>query len=159
MTPRPSVHHVGLWSVTNGSSRQTREVLRVVRFVLRDLGLYDSPRRCRIVIKDRPSERGVLSGRYWHGLRALCRITPRDDMFPRSYKSGYDRRSKPPAYTLTCWQDALVSVLAHELEHHRQHLARKRFAESDTMWMAYRVTRRWQEHEEKRQLRAVACRP
>jgi len=54
----------------------------------------------------------------------------------------YRRRQAPPSFELNDWREAVVAIVAHEGQHHRQ-LPRARFGERECDWAAYRAVMRY----------------
>lgn len=68
----------------------------------------------------------------------------------------YDRKDVPEPWLVENWQEALVSVMAHEAMHIRQRSvgrAGSRYNESQTEWAAFRLWREWKEMQAKKAAR------
>ncbi len=155
--------------IQNETDYDGRTVARIVRFVFRELDLsgrhvvvkvkhhggghayqgrfYPNAHRSAYIYSfelDDYREVGpkVPSG-YDHLL--VCRIG-RAGVYPRQ-THVYDRKDSPGTWTVADWQEALVSIAAHEAMHLRQYLTkgrtRGRFNEVETEWAAYRLWKRW----------------
>lgn len=77
----------------------------------------------------------------------VCRIG-KPGVFPVAKSFNYDRKDMPPEYVMEDWQEALVSITAHEamhLRHYKVPKSRNRghSNETDTQWAAYRLLMEW----------------
>lgn len=72
----------------------------------------------------------------------ICRIG-KEGVYPKACHL-YERKSDmPEPWVCEDWQQALVSVTAHEATHLAQHRKRKPYREQETEWAAFRLWRRW----------------
>lgn len=74
----------------------------------------------------------------------VCRIQ-KPGSYPKTV-SVYERKDVPEPWVVENWQEALVSITAHEAMHLRQYLVNpkgNRYNESQTEWAAFRLWREW----------------
>ena len=77
----------------------------------------------------------------------VCRIG-REDLYPQE-ANLYERRDMPEPWICEDWQEALVSIAGHEVQHLRMYRLRHRGAqrgnETETEWASYRCWKDWRE--------------
>lgn len=162
------------FGLANETNYPDREVAKIVRFVMRELEVEDQ--RCFVKVKyltgfsayaGRFYPHGSQHVRYvrdsWGDYREVAPSVPdgyRSLIVCRIRKGGYPmgsntytRKQGPEPWRVETWQEALVSITAHEAMHLRQWTkGRKaakrnggRFNEVETEWAAFRLWRRWKE--------------
>lgn len=155
----------------NETQYPTREVAKIVRWVMKYLEVEQH--RCFVKIKHH-NNGGAYQGRFYPNGRVhggyiydwergdwkdvspnvpagynhliVCRIA-KPGSYPRE-THVYDRKDSPGTWICENWQEALVSIMAHEGMHLRQYFnnprgKRGRFNEVETEWAAYRL---WNEY-------------
>lgn len=156
----------------NETAYPQREVGSIIRWVLKYLEVEND--RCYVKIKHHnrfhayqgrfyPNvafQRGYVSDDWgeWKEIRPkvprgyvhliVCRLAK-----PGTYPVEthvYDRKDSPGTWFVDNWQEALVSVMAHEAMHLRQYKMnprgkRGRMNEVETEWAAYRLWKEWKE--------------
>lgn len=157
--------------IINETSYDGRRVGGIVRFVFRYLDLNGSDVMVKVkhhngshayqgrYYKDPRRHRGYVRDRYWGGWQEIgpnvplginhlivCRLG-KPGIYPRRVHV-YDRKDAPDPWVVEDWQEALVSITAHEAMHLRQAIVPKsrnrgRFNEVDTEWAAYRLLMEW----------------
>jgi len=130
--------------VKNLTEHDSAEVRRLVRQTLRDFDIS----AVAVTIRYRRGGSTHATGRYrasWYPQRGEDReqiivSLPRGERID-SY-IPYRRRQAPPSFELNDWREAVVAIVAHEGQHHRQ-LPRARFGERECDWAAYRAVMRY----------------
>lgn len=158
--------------IVNETCYDGRKVGGIVRFVFRHFDLNGSD--VMVKVKHHNGSHAV-QGRYYHQPRShgqwvwsntyneyqwvgpkvpvgindliVCRIG-KPGVYPKKKTLSYDRKDMPPEYILEDWQEALVSITAHEAMHLRHFKIPKsrnrgRTNEIDTQWAAYRLLMEW----------------
>lgn len=160
--------------IQNETSLDARRVSAIIRYVFRYLDLDGRG----IMVKVKHTRNASYAGRFypharqqggyvWDDARGdwrdigpkvpdnithllVVRIAnPAEFKYPRS-NHVYDRKHGPEPWMLEDWQEALVSITAHEAEHLRQYRTSKkrggrwgRFNETATEWTARRIWQAW----------------
>lgn len=138
--------------IVNCTEYDTAEVRRLTRAVLKDAECTDV---CVHIIHRRNRMSNHTGGQYrsyWWPSKGEDRpqilvSLPRPGVKIESYHP-YQRRDAPEVMPLNDWREALVAVLAHEAEHHRQSRKRgrqRRMVEVECDWAAHRALRRYRE--------------
>lgn len=172
-TKLPSIKAVkkDAFRATNETEYPTREITSIVRWVLRYLEVNQY--RTMVKIKHHTGGHayqgrfysnphaagGYIYSNYWDGWKEVRPNVPRDMahlIVARIGKPGaypcmthvYKRKDGPEPWRVETWQEALVSIMAHEGFHLRQHKvsgARNagKYNEVDTEWAAYRLLQEW----------------
>jgi len=134
--------------VVNETQYDTTEVRSIVKRVLAD---FECKNVCVRVIHRRRND-GYSGGRYrgyWYPSRKEDRpqilvSLPKPGVALAPY-TPYQRRGAPETFELRDWREALVALVAHEANHHRQARKRKGMVEVECDWAAQRAVRRWRE--------------
>lgn len=142
----------------NETKYRSGEVAKIVRWVMRYLEVEDRP----VMVKIKHTNKNhPFAGRFYpeanrtafakvpHGTLYLiiARIAPPTaEKYPAVYHP-YTRRNGPDPWTCETWREALVSIMAHEAMHLRQHVTNNgehgKYNEVDTEWAAYRLLQEW----------------
>lgn len=151
--------------IENETGLPTRQVNAIVRWVFRYLDL--DGRRAIVKVKHHGGKHAyqgrfysnalAASGVVWDSTGLARRVkpnVPRDrphlivarlakpELYPlRTHV--YKRRGGVEPWPVDDWQEALVSIVAHEAMHLRQHLHGKPFREDETDWAAKRLLDEW----------------
>lgn len=143
-------------AIRNKTEYDTREARRIVRQVLRDLDADN----VAVTIYYRRNGDGYSTGHYrpWWYAKGEDRpqITvalPRPGVELACYTPYSRKRDQGPVFSLRCWREALIAIVAHEGMHHRQRntpAGKRRFVENQCDWAAYRAVMRWREEARER---------
>lgn len=152
--------------IENETTYPTREVGKLVRWVVRYLEVGET----RTVIKVKHHNGShAYTGRFYQDPHAsgaylydfgsgdwkevapkvprhmkhliVCRIG-KPGTYPKEV-TVYERKNAPEPWVVENWQEALISIMAHEGQHLVQHMQGVRYNETDTEWAARRLLWEW----------------
>jgi len=143
--------------ITNSSEYPTREVNRLVRRALANLDITDgvTVEVTHFVKKTGlGQERTWMGGGYYPWRRHVVAKIVKPGLKPHRYCSYRRKREQGPDFELRDWREQLVALVAHEGNHHRQKLERRRhrsrYVEVECDWAAYRAVQYLREDESKK---------
>lgn len=128
--------------VINKTGHDGRTVRSIVRWVANELDVTVDEVEIREHLRSHP-----YHGIFYPGQMKIIAQIAAPDIYPaHPHDRGFVHG--PPPIVASCWQEALVGILAHEFFHARQKMTsskKRKYSEVEAEWAEYRLWRRWKE--------------